>query len=460
VTIEKRNQSMGFPWQGSQCLEKKPLVHIALIALSTVFVIFITFVALSLGITAIFQNIYYVPIILACYYCRRKGLYFSILLVSFYFFSLLAYFPSFEIFFQGFIRVLFFLLVAVIVTYLSETITREKARYQGIFSGSESGILLWERDTGRITEANPEASRISGYPDVELVRMTISDLFPDRALVETVLSGKEGPIRHREAEIRHSDGTRRIVTFSSAWIDDATGMVTFQDITEKKRAEEAISLSNRKLNLLNSITRHDILNTMTALLGYLEISREIARDDELKKYIDSATRATAAIQRQVEFSRDYQDVGVKSPDWFSLRDLIEKQKQHIEGAGIRVEADIPDIQIYADPLIEKVFYNLMENSVRHGGNVSRVWFSTELLDGDLVIRCFDDGKGIPDDKKNAIFNREYFQHSGFGLFLSREILAITGIRIRETGTFGQGAVFEIVVPAGSYRISGTAKSAT
>lgn len=236
---------MGFPWQDRQCLEKKPLVHIALIAFSTAFVIFITFVALSLGITAIFQNIYYIPIILACYYCQRKGLYFSIVLIFFYFFSLLVYFPSSENFYQGFIRVLFFLLVAGIVTHLSETITKEKVRYQGIFSGSESGILLWQRDTGRITEANPEASRISGYPATELVRMTISDLFPDEALVETVLSGREGPIRHREADIRHSDGTRRIVTFSSAWIDDDKGMVTFQDTTEKKRAEEAISLSNR-----------------------------------------------------------------------------------------------------------------------------------------------------------------------------------------------------------------------
>jgi PAS domain S-box-containing protein len=460
VTIEKRYQTMGFPWQGSECFEKKPLVHITLIALSTVFVIFITFFALSLGITAIFQNLYYIPIILACYYYQRKGLYLSIILVSFYFFSLLAYFPALEIFYQGFIRVLFFLLVAGIVTHLSETITKENARYQGIFSGSESGILLWERDSGRITEANPEASRISGYPASELVRMTIFDLCPDRPLVETVLSGKEGPIRHREADIRHSDGTRRIVAFSSAWIDDDTGMVTFQDITEKKRAEEAISLSNRKLNLLNSITRHDILNTMTALLGYLEISREIARDDELKKYIDSATRAAATIRRQVEFSRDYQDVGVRSPDWFSLHVLIENQKQHIEQSGIKVEADLPDIRIYADPLIEKVFYNLMENSVRHGGNVRRIWFTTGLAGEDLVIRYCDDGKGIPDDKKEAIFNREYFQHSGFGLFLSREILAITGIRIRETGTFGQGAVFEIVVPPGSYRITDSKKKAT
>jgi len=446
---------MGFPQHVRRCTEGKSLVHTALIAISTVFVVIITFLALSFGITIIFQNAYYIPIVLACYYWRRKGLYFSMGLVSIYFVSLLAVFPGMEIFYQGLIRVLFFLLIAAIVTYLSEAITREKSRYQGIFSNSESGILLFERGSGRITEANPEVPRVSGYPVEELTRMKVSDLFADQEQVEAFLAGKEGAIRHREADIRHSDGTHRTVTFSSAWIDAETGMVTLQDVTEKKRAEEAISLSNRKLNLLNSITRHDILNTLTALLGYLELSREVARDEEARRYIDSSTRAARTIRRQIEFTRDYQDVGVRSPNWFSLHALVGKQRQMAEENGIRVEIDhLPDIQVYADPLVEKVFYNLVENSVRHGGKVSRIWFSAEKQGNDLVIRYCDDGKGIGADKKDAIFNRGYFQHSGFGLFLSREILAITGISIRETGTPGEGAVFELVVPPGSYRIAG------
>ncbi|MEM2123828.1 MAG: PAS domain S-box protein [Methanolinea sp.] len=423
-----------------------------LVALSSVLVFAFTILSLSLGFTVIFQNAYYIPIILSCYYYQRRGLVFSFALSMLYFASLLSFYPTLEIFYQGLIRVLFFLLIAAIVTFLSERITREKARYQGIFYNSESGILVWEKPGGSIVEANPEASRILGYPLGELSRMGIPDVFPDPGITDAILSGKGEMIHHRETEVRHADGTTRIVSLSAGSIDARSGMVTFQDISEKKRAEEAISLANRKLNLLNSITRHDILNTLTALLGYLELASETATGRETEGYIDSATRAALMIRRQVEFTRDYQDVGVRSPGWFSLHDLIGKQRAHAEQKGVRVEANLPDIQVYADPLIEKVFYNLVENSLRHGGNVTRIWFSAERVGNDLVVRCCDDGRGVSEDKKTAIFNREYYQHSGFGLFLSREILAITGIRIRETGTPGKGAVFELVIPQGSYRV--------
>jgi signal transduction histidine kinase len=68
-----------------------------------------------------------------------------------------------------------------------------------------------------------------------------------------------------------------------------------------------------------------------------------------------------------------------------------------------------------------------------------------------VIAVADDGIGVPAELKEKIFEKGYGKHTGFGLFLAREILAITGITIQETGTFGKGAVFAITVPEGSFR---------
>jgi signal transduction histidine kinase len=65
--------------------------------------------------------------------------------------------------------------------------------------------------------------------------------------------------------------------------------------------------------------------------------------------------------------------------------------------------------------------------------------------------CEDDGVGIPADAKEKIFNRQYFTPSGLAMYISREILSITGISIRETGTPGNGARFEMRVPKGMYR---------
>ena len=69
----------------------------------------------------------------------------------------------------------------------------------------------------------------------------------------------------------------------------------------------------------------------------------------------------------------------------------------------------------------------------------------------LMIRWEDNGPGVPEVMKEKIFERGFGRNTGLGLFLAKEILALTGITIRETGTFGSGARFEIFVPAGSFR---------
>jgi signal transduction histidine kinase len=67
----------------------------------------------------------------------------------------------------------------------------------------------------------------------------------------------------------------------------------------------------------------------------------------------------------------------------------------------------------------------------------------------LIIE--DDGVGIPAGDKSRIFERGFGKNTGLGLFLTKEILAITGITIRETGIPGSGARFEITVPKGTWR---------
>ena len=105
-----------------------------------------------------------------------------------------------------------------------------------------------------------------------------------------------------------------------------------------------------------------------------------------------------------------------------------------------------DIVIYADPMLEKVFYNLVENALRHGHHVTRIRFSTEISDTEARIICEDNGCGVPEQFKEDIFVRKHFKKTGFNLFLARDILTITGFSIRETGVPGTGARFEITIP--------------
>ncbi|HSQ93993.1 MAG TPA: ATP-binding protein, partial [Methanoregula sp.] len=139
------------------------------------------------------------------------------------------------------------------------------------------------------------------------------------------------------------------------------------------------------------------------------------------------------------------------PQWQDIHTVFVKTPPP---SGITASDSCSGIEIYADLMLEKVFFNLIENSVRHGGQVSEITLAAQDTGEQLVLRYQDNGAGIPAKEKDEIFTQGYGKNTGFGLFLVREILAITGITIRETGTFGRGASFEIIVPEGKYRIGG------
>jgi K+-sensing histidine kinase KdpD len=89
--------------------------------------------------------------------------------------------------------------------------------------------------------------------------------------------------------------------------------------------------------------------------------------------------------------------------------------------------------------------------VKYGGKITKIRFSCEESFEELHVICEDNGIGIPPDAKTKIFNRQFFQNKGLDMYLSREIVSITGMSIRETGTYGRGSRFEILVPKGAYR---------
>jgi signal transduction histidine kinase len=95
---------------------------------------------------------------------------------------------------------------------------------------------------------------------------------------------------------------------------------------------------------------------------------------------------------------------------------------------------------------------MIDNAVRYGGKITTISFYAEEQNGDHLIVCEDDGDGVVAEEKDKIFERGFGKNTGLGLALSREILDITGVTIRETGEPGKGARFELVVPGGMYRM--------
>lgn len=226
---------------------------------------------------------------------------------------------------------------------------------------------------------------------------------------------------------------------------------------EELRAE--IEFLKKKLQLVGSITRHDVLNQMTAIVGYTELLEMMITDEKLKTYIEREKVAVDKIRRLFQFAKDYQNLAAEPPRWQSLENAIRRALEVFDNPAVRVIPPVGQVAVLADNLLDKVFLQLFENTIRHGKTATEVRITFEDHGTHALVIVEDNGEGIPAADKERIFERGYGKGTGWGLFLAREILAITGITITENGEPGKGARFVITLPGGTYREGGEDTSA-
>ena len=232
-----------------------------------------------------------------------------------------------------------------------------------------------------------------------------------------------------------------------------TNIKLIEDIAQRHNVEASLAAANQKLSLLSQVTRHDISNRVFALLMEIDMAKAVTTDPDLLKSFERQERTSMVIQEQVEFARNYHDIGAQAPAWFPVKPIIRNTADQIETPPtVKITVDCNGVEVFVDAMISRVFYNLIHNAIRHGEHVTQITFSHHISGTDLVISCEDNGIGIALQEKEHIFKRGVGKGTGYGLFLIREILDITGITIRETGEPGKGARFEIAVPKGAWRI--------
>jgi PAS domain S-box-containing protein len=333
-----------------------------------------------------------------------------------------------------------------------------ESRFRAVLDYIGSAIAIIEEDA-TISYINPEFERVIGYfrDEVEGKKRWTEFIAPEDAervgeYLRISQSEPAGvPARYEFRFIRWDGQIRNGFLSITPVPDTGKTVLSLLDITDRVLAEEAVQRANKKLNFFSQVTRHDILNQLTALKGHLELSKECPVDSGLKTSLEKGLAAAEAIQSRILFTRDYQDIGIQPPEWQNVREAILKNCNGIALGKVTVTVMIIGVEVYADLLLGRVFFHLINNAIRHGGTLTEVRFTCEESFEELVLACEDDGVGIPADAKEKIFNRQYCAGSGLGMFVSREILSITGISIRETGTPGKGARFEIRVPKGAYR---------
>jgi signal transduction histidine kinase len=223
------------------------------------------------------------------------------------------------------------------------------------------------------------------------------------------------------------------------------------ELEEKKKTEQALAIAISKLNTLSSITRHDLNNILSAFDGYLYLALRENPGGKIATYLEKMKQAEEIMKSHIAFARDYQEMGSSIPTWFRIGDLVKSSGEWPVFSGITFSIETGDLEVLADPLIVKAIYNLLENAVRHGEHTSVISVRSLMIEDGIIIVIEDNGKGVPLQFKGHIFERGFGSNTGLGLFLTREILGITGMQIIETGVEGKGARFEIRVPAGHFR---------
>jgi PAS domain S-box-containing protein len=243
-------------------------------------------------------------------------------------------------------------------------------RYRSVIENIQDGFFRINRD-GRIIMASPSAARMFGYSGSgDILGHRIDNFFrnPDVRKTLTDRITNEGSVQDMTLEMKRRDGSLFWGSINAHYLNDAEGKPvgvegSIHDVTESRVMEQAVREANRKINLLNNITRHDVTNQLTALQGFIQIASMIKTDPAIREYLEKIRRVADTITRQIEFTRTYQELAAKDPSWFRIEEMVASAESTIP---VRFSGTCRGVEVFADPMIGRVFFNLFDNAARHG----------------------------------------------------------------------------------------------
>lgn len=335
-----------------------------------------------------------------------------------------------------------------------EQMVRERTDELDQFFSLNLDLLCILTNDGTFSRINPAWESDLGYPLVDILSHNYLDFVHPDDLDQTSEIGKRVVFERITSFVnryRHRDGSYRWLEWSSIPSSNRI-FASARDITERKNAENSLHSARKKLNLLNHVVFSDIQNYIFSLTGYLDLHHELVTESKQTYYLENEQQIIKKIIRSLNFAKMYQDMGIKPPIWHKVSQTFLYAISHLDFSQYHREIQVENLEIYADPLLEMVFFILAENVVKYAHFATTVRLSYEICSEGCILVFEDNGVGIETDLKENIFEQWYGEQKGLGLFLSREILAITGLTIREIGKPGAGARFDIFVPNNFYRI--------
>lgn len=207
------------------------------------------------------------------------------------------------------------------------------------------------------------------------------------------------------------------------------------DIDDQKRAMEELAKKSDQLEALNRVVRHDIRNDINIIHGWAKALEDHVDDDgekALERVIEGSKHVidiTKAAREFVDSLGGDETVDIEPVHLSShLRKEVQTQRETYPEASIEIAGELPDLRVEANEMVSSVFRNLLVNAIQHN-NSAEPAVTIEVTAGpnDVVISFADNGPGIPDERKEAVFGKGEkgleSEGTGIGLHLVHSLVA-------------------------------------
>ncbi len=449
--------------------------RIVTLGIATAIALLVNLVGMFTGITILLSHVIYIPIILAGYWFPRRGLLLSAFIAVIYGALIILLMPlDLIIIISTLFRMIFFILVGGVVSYLSTKLWESEQQLHEIieflpyptFAVNREGIVIaWNQAIEELTDVKKADILNKGdyaysHAFYGAKRPALLDLIltPDPETEAWYpLIRKEGKKLVSEVFIPRFKGGKGVyLRIAATALVDSSGNITgaiesIRDITEQMMTESALQNTSSRLNTIAGIVRNDISRKLAALYGILSIGVMKFDDPDVLFFIEALKDSAQGIQHQIDISREFKDIGTSPPSWIPVQDAVLEAVKRVGKGRVSFRTWTERLEIFADPHLPAVFFHIFDTTIRETNGVTTVITTYHIRENGCAILMETDGTGIEADIKESLFTQRE-ERFGHGLFLAHEICSISDMTIKETGIPGKGTRFEIMIPPEGYRI--------
>jgi PAS domain S-box-containing protein len=334
------------------------------------------------------------------------------------------------------------------------------ARFRALYDNSFDAVIILTPD-GSILSANATACRMLGRSEEELKavgRQSIAVM--DERLKRCVEERDSFGQAKAELTFIRKDGSTFEGEITTTKFMEPNGAMCvsaiIRDVSPRKKAEEELKESSRKISVMNEklrvvggVTRHDVKNKLSVINAnvYL-LKKRLASEPELLKYLEAINTAVLSSDKLFEFSRLYEKIGVEQLTEVNVEECFNEAVALLPNLlGVEIVNECHGLTVMADSLLRQLFYNLLDNSSKHGVKVTQVKLRFSKSEEGLKLYYEDNGIGISDENKPKLFTEGFTtgNGSGLGLRLAKKVVEVYGWSIAETGAAGSGVRFEVSI---------------